>query len=94
MVQSKSFLCKADTGGGSVRWSVSPFAYYGTSDRFVEAGITLTDCGRTVSLEFDTNSLKESRDRLAKIDTLITELASFREALYYECNKAYKRRYC
>lgn len=72
---------------GAMQWKVS-----GHGDRWISAEISIWDCGRKISLDFDfsTNpnpSYEASAEQRAKkIDLLISELQKFRT----ELGEAYK----
>ena len=58
---------------------------------FVEIDLTLADCGRVVSFDFDLNSRGSRRNSLRKIDIMIDTLTAFREALKEEAKLAESR---
>lgn len=78
--QGKRFLSDRGDEGGSVRWHVST----DKDDVFcnvVDATLYLTDCDRTITLEFDCYKREHTAKRIAKIDGLISELIAFKLAL-------------
>ena len=79
--QGKRFLTDRGDEGGSVRWCVEA----DTSDIFsfmlVEADLIITDCYKTITLDFSTTSYKSIAKRIAKVDGMIAELTEFKAAL-------------
>lgn len=76
--QGKRFLSDRGDEGGSVRWYVNSTSdYY----RDVEAELYITDCFKPVTIEFSADKGKGLGKRIAKLDSLIEELQSFKEAL-------------
>ena len=47
----------------------------------IDAHVTVADCSRTVSLDFDCGKPAENRKKLKKLDRIIAELTKFRAAL-------------
>lgn len=47
----------------------------------IDANLTLSDCFKTVSLNFDINNAEDQRNAMHKIDTLMKELKDFKEGL-------------
>ncbi|MGH2728973.1 MAG: hypothetical protein ACRDJI_00025 [Actinomycetota bacterium] len=59
---------------------------------YVHIDLTLADCSRTVSFDFDIESAAARRNSLRKIDILIETLTMFREGLVAETELASQRR--
>ncbi|SEE76124.1 hypothetical protein [Ruania alba] len=53
----------------------------GSDDRRVDAQLTLADCGRVVSLEFDVDTAGDARNALYKARLLRSIIIGFTEAL-------------
>lgn len=60
---------------GALHWNVSACGSY------VDADLTIWDCGRKVTLNFSFGNDKDAKLRANKIDLVIKELAKFKEAL-------------
>jgi hypothetical protein len=58
---------------------------------YVDIDLTLADCGRVVSFDFDLGSRGSRRNSLRKIDIMIDTLTAFREALKEEAKLAESR---
>lgn len=76
--QGKRFLTARGDEGGSVRWYVKTpeDEYY-----LVESELYLSDCGKTITLEFSCEKYKHLDKRIAKVNALIQEATAFRNAL-------------
>ncbi len=62
-----------------------------THDWCVDVDLTIADCSRIVSLDFEIGTAAERRNSLHKVDTLIDALGQFREALVVESDRAAAR---
>lgn len=58
---------------------------------YVEIELTLADCGRAVTFDFDLGSPGARRNSLRKVDIMIQTLMAFREALEAEAELAASR---
>ena len=58
---------------------------------YVDINLTLADCGRVVSFDFDIDSAGSRANSLRKIDLMIDTLIDFREALRTEAELAATR---
>lgn len=81
--QGKRFLTNRGDEGGSVRWYVETeeecgglFGY-----QVMDSSLHITDCDKCITLEFSCPDYKAFTKRIAKLDELLAELASFRTAL-------------
>lgn len=79
--QGKRFLTGRGDEGGSVRWyastnNTSPLSYY-----LLEAELYLTDCSKSITLEFSCDKHKHLAKRIAKLDVLLAELGAFKAVL-------------
>jgi hypothetical protein len=58
---------------------------------YVHVDLTLADCNRVVSFDFDLSSARQRANSLHKIDLLVDCLIQFREALRAEADLAAER---
>jgi hypothetical protein len=58
---------------------------------YVHIALTLADCSRVVSFDFDLSTARERRNSLQKIDVLVEVLTKFRDALHAEAALAAER---
>jgi hypothetical protein len=58
---------------------------------YVDIDLTLADCSRVVSFDFDIDSAPARRNSLHKLNLIIDSLLDFREALIAEAELAEKR---
>jgi hypothetical protein len=58
---------------------------------YVHVDLTLADCSRVVSFDFDLSSAKQRANSLHKIDILVESLTQFRDALRAEADLAAER---
>ena len=65
--------------GGKHRWP------------YVHVDLTLADCSRVVSFDFDLSSARQRANSLHKIDALVDSLTQFRDALRAEADLAAER---
>ena len=75
----RKFLSNRFDEGSTVQWEVEPWAHEESCGCW--AYLKIRDCDRSVRLEFDIDSEKERKQRLKKLDTLITELEKMRDCL-------------
>lgn len=94
--QGKKFLTDRGDEGGSVRWSVSLNATddYGLFNPFIEAELILTDCYKSINLEFNCYKARHIGKRIAKLDVLIQELGLFRVALVQAQLESKPKKFC
>lgn len=59
--------------------------------RHVDIDLTLADCGRVVSFDFDLDTKGARRNSLRKVDIMVEVLTLFREALQEEARLAASR---
>lgn len=52
-----------------------------SAPRFVSAYLTVADCARMATLDFDATTVAEARNAVHKVEVLQTALAEFRRAL-------------
>ena len=95
--RSKAFLCKHDNGGATVRTNIfikserkynrKTEKHDGAAYKALNADITVTDCSRSVCLDFSLNQGYNDEEgitfarRIAKVQKLIDELTTFRDNL-------------
>jgi hypothetical protein len=58
---------------------------------YVHVDLTLADCSRIVSFDFDLSSARQRANSLHKIDVLVDTLTQFRDALQAEAALAAER---
>ena len=58
---------------------------------YVHVDLTLADCSRVVSFDFDLSSAKQRANSLHKIDALVDSLTQFRDALRAEADLVAER---
>lgn len=58
---------------------------------YVHVDLTLADCSRVVSFDFNLSSARDRANSLHKIDLLVDSLIQFRDALQAEADLAAKR---
>lgn len=58
---------------------------------YVHVDLTLADCSRVVSLDFDLSTSRQRANSLHKIDLLVESLTQFRDALRAEVDLAAER---
>jgi hypothetical protein len=58
---------------------------------YVDVNLTLADCSRSVSFDFDIGSAPARRNSLRKLNVMIDSLLEFREALVAEAELAKRR---
>ncbi|MFN2525530.1 MAG: hypothetical protein ABR505_04610 [Actinomycetota bacterium] len=58
---------------------------------YVDIDLTLGDCGRVVSFDFDLSARGSRRNSLRKIEIMIEVLSAFRDALHEEARLAEER---
>ena len=75
--QGKRFLTERGNEGGSVRWAIETGSYLTE----IDAELILTDCSKSIYLEFSCDNNKALSKRVAKLEALIGELQDFRESL-------------
>ena len=93
--RGKRFLTMEDDGGGSVRYSINTSTYKGTKgfESNVESSMTISDCRRTITLDFDAYYKTDPRAVLRKIDNFIEILQLYREDYNKAIESLYKFRY-
>ena len=77
----KTFLTPAVDQDSSVSWNVCVESYDRAKDIDIGAMLKIRDCHKLVNLEFFIGERDTLDQRLGKLDTLISELNKFREAL-------------
>lgn len=83
--QGKRFLTDRGDEGGSVRWYVKVEGVDSDGDASyykAEAELYISDCSRTINLEFSCKQVKDLDKRIAKVQQLIAELEDFKQALH------------
>lgn len=86
---NKVFLNERSDEYGSICWytSIADYATAYRPDRKEDrlparnAELRISDCTNNITLDFYYNTHKTFNERLTKLDTLITEMLSFREVL-------------
>ncbi|MGH2702105.1 MAG: hypothetical protein ACRDJ2_10065 [Actinomycetota bacterium] len=58
---------------------------------YVHVDLTLADCSRVVSFDFDLSTARQRANSLHKVDVLVDSLIQFRDALQAEVDLAAKR---
>lgn len=76
--QGKRFLTERGDEGGSIRWTLGKDAYFNGD---INAEIIITDCNKSIYLDFSYTNNKALGKRVAKLESLIEELQDFRESL-------------
>ncbi|QDP48788.1 MAG: hypothetical protein Unbinned5081contig1000_37 [Prokaryotic dsDNA virus sp.] len=81
---NKRFLSRDPDEYGSVAWDVTKeFRYNGKQKRvpFFDANLRLSDCYRTITLDFCFGNSKRRKARIKKLATLIAELEKMKKAM-------------
>lgn len=71
-------------GFASIEWTVNVReggSVNGRKYKYVDTELSISDCTRTINLDFDVASAREARAAIKKIDLLIDELQKFRSAM-------------
>lgn len=81
--RGRKFLSSIFHEGGSVCWEVTQDTWQSDSKKRKDIGgfLTIRDCSRSITLEFNVMTEKERKQRLKKLDTLVSELVKMRECL-------------
>ena len=80
--QSKQFLTDRGDEGGSIRWSISnEQREEWILSEYLNAELTVSDCYKQISLDFDCSKHSDFDKRIAKANVLIKEMTAFRNAL-------------
>lgn len=77
--KGRRFISEKGNEGGSIRWYIEgkfKGKYFG-----IKSALILTDCARSVELDFNLYSSKDISQRVAKVDELIDELVNFKSHL-------------
>lgn len=77
--RGKIFLSGSHEEGGSISWYVNT-QFTTHHSPFVEGGIKISDCYRTIDLDFCGN-INSIMKRVDKVDRLIVELNKMKESL-------------
>lgn len=93
VMSNKTFLSDQHGEGGSIRWYVSPLEGY--EKPWLESEACITDCSKTVFLNFAVDSEESMLDRIAKVDTLMKELAALKSNLKkgWSMSKKHSKKY-
>jgi len=78
---NKIFLSDDINETGSLAWFVADWNPAKPRHNNKESEVQIRDCYKQVVLDFGYSNVEEYKARLAKIDTLISELESFRDVL-------------
>mgnify|MGYP003109701860 CR=1 FL=1 len=78
----KRFLTMAPHEGGSISWDVSAHQSRKDGSTNIDAGIDITDCSRKIGLEFYCSTPARFKQRVAKLENLISSLQEFHYALH------------
>ena len=87
--RGKKFLSDSYDQNGRITWSVH------TGGRFylVEASITISDCSRDITLDFDCEKVRHIDKRINKLERLIIELEDVKLALVEAKNEFSKKKF-
>jgi hypothetical protein len=91
--QGKRFLTDRGDEGGSVRWYVVTNAS-STYSNTIDATLYITDCYKGVALEFACYKSKHIAKRIAKLSSMISELALFKAALIQAQQESVTKKFC
>lgn len=78
---NKIFLSDDINETGSLAWFVADWNQDKPRHNKKESEVQIRDCYKQFVLDFGYSNVEEYKARLAKIDTLISELESFRDVL-------------
>lgn len=78
---NKVFLSERHDEHATVSWFVGPLSYGEPAPWKSDAEVRITDCYKAATIDFSYSKHSTYESRLKKIDTLISELTAFREAL-------------
>lgn len=83
--RGQKFLNESHYEGGTVRWMVSneetDYNILRKGKDGIESELVITDCSRSIALEFGSENPKQFKKRIAKLDVLIDELGKMRTTL-------------
>lgn len=80
--KGRKFLSSDFNEGSTITWYVGEWAYGVDSQHTdMDAYVKIRDCDRSIRLDFDVDSEKQRKQRLKKLDNLITELTKMRECI-------------
>lgn len=77
----KVFLSKDIDERGNLSWYVTLEDSDYSFSSYLDAELQIADCHRTITLDFACGREKDIDKRLKKVDTIISELYEFRDAL-------------
>lgn len=78
----KRFLSKLSGEGGSVVWDVQAHQHRRRGTTSISADVRMTDCYKSITLEFYSATSKMFHQRIDKLETLIGSLVEFKDSLY------------
>lgn len=81
---SRQFL-NENEGLAAIECSV---ARYNEDMPYIDAAVTITDCYKAITLDFDMYGEEGAANNIQKLEILMEELARFKEALEKEYEKA------
>ena len=83
--KNKEFLSNSHGEGGSINWYVAEGANVddvcGLFSNIVEGELKLSDCYRTITLDFGCENINQIDKRVAKVQTLLDNLLEMKQAL-------------
>jgi hypothetical protein len=79
--KGKTFLTDHPEEFGSVSWYVRINPHWMSGDKFIASELRLSDCSKDITLDFNCNTPSETKKRMDKLDTLISELMDFKLSL-------------
>ena len=92
--RNKVFLSDSHEESGSICWVVQTDKDHSMSifQYAVTASVSISDCNKTIHLDFDCEKVKHIDKRIDKVDTLIAELTKVKDALVEAKGELTKRK--